>query len=171
MLLLPLPPPLLIELMHKLCPCHPSRTTGTGVFPPGGFDSLTAVELVNAIAAATGLQLPATLVYDYPSVDSMAQYVHSMLVPVAAAVDSVAYAPATLTSSGAPPALASVLPAGAQLLSVEIAARLPAGYPGPRLVGDADGIVATPFERWDLEALQVHALLHLEHANAASSRA
>ncbi|MGW6209856.1 beta-ketoacyl synthase N-terminal-like domain-containing protein, partial [Streptomyces sp. NPDC055089] len=112
-----------------------------------GFDSLTAVELRNRLNTATGLRLPATLVFDHPSPAALAAHLRDRLLGDGPGTGTVAPTGRTPLQDGEPIAI------------VSMACRYPGGVRTPEdlwqvVASESDVISPFPTDRgWDLDRL------------------
>ncbi|MFI5980625.1 SDR family NAD(P)-dependent oxidoreductase [Streptomyces sp. NPDC051555] len=139
----------LVDLVREHVATVLGHTTPEGIAPDRsfndlGFDSLTAVELRNLLAEFTKVQLPTTLVFDYPSPEALAGFLGETLADPAERGARVVEVRAT----GDDP-----------IAIVGMACRYPGGVGSPEelwdLVADGrEGIGGFPTDRgWDLQRL------------------
>ncbi|MGW7605648.1 beta-ketoacyl synthase N-terminal-like domain-containing protein, partial [Streptomyces antimycoticus] len=118
----------------------PGRT-----FQEIGFDSLTAVELRDRIATATGIRPPATMIFDYPTPVALAEYLNVELLGE--------------PRESVPPLQVVAPDDDDPIVIVGMSCRFPGDVESPedlwRLVdSDGDAITAFPADRgWDLTGL------------------
>ncbi|MFJ5818521.1 type I polyketide synthase, partial [Streptomyces sp. NPDC093108] len=134
------------EVAGVLGHATPDAVQATQPFTELGFDSLTAVELRNRLAAVTGLRLPATLIFDHPTSAALADRILNDLVGDSAEM------PANSTRTVG---MAHDEP----IAIVGMGCRFPGGVVSPEglwevVLSGADVISEFPVDRgWDVEGL------------------
>ncbi|MDG4533643.1 SDR family NAD(P)-dependent oxidoreductase [Streptomyces sp. AV19] len=113
-----------------------------------GFSSLTAVELRNRLSALTGLRLPTTLVFDYPSSVLLAGYLSERM-----------FGSDDRASFSRPSIVRSVVGTDEPIALVGMACRFPGGVRSPEefwelLAAGRDAVSSSPADRgWDAARL------------------
>ncbi|MFD4432086.1 SDR family NAD(P)-dependent oxidoreductase, partial [Nocardia sp. NPDC058497] len=113
-----------------------------------GFDSLTAVEMRNRLRAVTGVRLPATLVFDYPTPEAVARFV----------LDESRGGSQVQVAAAAAPAAAALLSEDPVVI-VGMGCRLPGGVSSPEglwqlLIEERDAVSTFPTDRgWNTDVL------------------
>ncbi|MFJ1584957.1 SDR family NAD(P)-dependent oxidoreductase [Streptomyces sp. NPDC088197] len=132
----------------------PDTISARRSFKEFGFDSLTALQLRNALATSTGLRLPATLVFDYPTPQALTGFLRTLVLGADRPGQPAATAPAdTAVRASAPDSDTD------PVVIVGMACRYPGGVGSPEelwslVASGGDAVSGFPVDRgWDVEGL------------------
>ncbi|MEU8878370.1 SDR family NAD(P)-dependent oxidoreductase, partial [Streptomyces javensis] len=120
----------------------PAAIDTAATFQSAGFDSLTAIELRNRLMAATGVQTPASVVFDYPTPELLAGHLREQLLGAGSAALSTPVATAPVDDD--------------PIAIIGMSCRFPGGVDSPEelwrlLESGTDATSAFPQDRgWDL---------------------